>query len=78
MQTRTVITVLPRKHITPKHGLDLTPVHVGFIVDIMALGQVYIRKFRFSSQYFPTNAPYSYFVVGPPTLYNLRTDNVVL
>jgi hypothetical protein len=41
-----------------------------FVVDKVALGQVFLQYFSFPCQYHSTNAPYS-FIHLPPTLYNV-------
>ena len=51
-------------------GFDTRSVHVGFVVDRVALGRVFLRVFRFCSvSIIPLNAAYS-FVHLSPTLYN--------
>jgi hypothetical protein len=35
-------------------------VRVGFVMDRVALGQVFLQGLRFPRQYHPINAPYSY------------------
>jgi hypothetical protein len=49
---------------------DHRPVHVRFVMDKVALRQVFPQYFRFPCQYHSTNAPHS-FIHLPPTLYNV-------
>jgi hypothetical protein len=41
-------------------GFAPGPVHMGFVVDKVALGQVFLRVLRFSHVYFHRDSPYSY------------------
>jgi hypothetical protein len=43
-ELRRLVAGLPPR----RHGFDSGPVHVGFVVDKVALGQVFPRVFRFS------------------------------
>ena len=53
-----------------RSGFSPRPVHVGILVDEMALGQSSLRVLPFPSQYQSTNASYSFTLLSP-TLYRI-------
>ena len=56
-----------RRHLTAEAGFDSRTVHVGFVLDKVALGESSVLL----CHYYSTNAPYRISFM-PPTLYNLR------
>jgi len=48
---------------------DPRPVNMGFVVDKVAMGQVFVLDLP--CQYQSTNPPHSYFIHPPPTLRNI-------
>jgi hypothetical protein len=61
-----------------RSGFRPRPVHVGILVEEMALGQSSLRVLQFPSQYQSTNSSYSLTLLSP-TLYRiiLAVDSVV-
>ena len=49
---------ISHRSLTAAARIDPRPVHVGFVVDKGALGDVILRVLRFSRHYDSTNAPY--------------------
>jgi hypothetical protein len=45
-------------------------IHVGFVMEEKALGEVFLRTLEFSYLYHPINDPYSYFIPLQPALYS--------
>jgi hypothetical protein len=61
----------------PKSGLNARPVHVEYVVEKLALGQVLFWVFQFSAQYHFTHAPHPYSSHPSPTLYELSTGSTM-
>jgi hypothetical protein len=59
---------------------DPKPVHVGYVMNEMAMEQVFFEYFGFPCKYHFTSALYAYFIHLPLTRYNLSnwaTDSII-
>jgi hypothetical protein len=59
-------------HMTRTLNDSVAALHVGFVVDRVALPQDFLQILRFSHYYPSTSALYSYFIHPLPTLCNHR------